>query len=399
MKKIIIALIMLSLVYMGCASTGTSNGTKNVTAADTGEIDTGVVIGEDTTANNTHSAQEYYDIGYSHYTNKEYDLAENMLKKAIADSSNFISAYILLAHTYEGMGLNDAAEKTLFAARNKNPNNPKICYSLGRLYYDMGNYSKADSMFNRSLQIDSTYAYACLGLGLDCQMRHEDRKAFAFYKKAYKLDPKNEEIAIAFSKAAVSLNKYQDAIPVLEWLSSQHPRDLQIKLNLGDAYVGAKKYSNALAIFKQLAVQMPKYAPIFTRIAQTYEQMRQYSYAKQYYEKAIEVNPKSEPAYYLYAQMYIEKLKNFSKARAILARAEKINPNSAAVPILRGDIYLYEAGRLSSYSKAIKKLKVAIKYYKMGLAKNDPSWAQYANSRIRYANKRIQYYTQKIEGY
>jgi len=399
MKKILIVLAMLSLIYTGCATSETSTGTKDVTAPDTIGIDTGVVIGEDTTANHNYGPKDYYDLGYSHYTNKEYDLAVNMLKKAIADSSDFISAYILLSHTYEGMGLNDAAEKTLLDAKRKSPTNPEIYYSLGRLYYDMGKYSKADEMYYNAIKADSTYAYAYLGLGLDCQMRNEKKKSIDFYRKAYKLNPKNEEVAIAYSKSLLELGKYNDAIPILEWLSSQHPRDLQIKLNLGDAYSGAKKYDKALVIFKQLAVSMPKYAPIYTRIAQAYQNLKQYNSAKKYYEKAIEVNPKSEPAYYLYAQMYIEKLKNFTKAKLILDRAEKVNPNSAAVPVLRGDIYLYKASKTSSYSTAIKTLKKAIAYYKIGLSKNDPSWSNYANSRIRYANKRIKFYTQKIEGY
>ncbi|NIA23436.1 MAG: hypothetical protein GWP03_04690, partial [Proteobacteria bacterium] len=66
MKKILIVLVMLSMIYTGCATSETSTGTKEVTAPDTTEIGSGVVIGEDTTANSNYGPKDYYDLGYSH---------------------------------------------------------------------------------------------------------------------------------------------------------------------------------------------------------------------------------------------------------------------------------------------------------------------------------------------
>ena len=95
---------------------------------------------------------EYNKSGLDFYNNGEYEKAREYYKKAIEADSEFIDAYYNLSIAYCENKQFGYAVSQLNEALTIEPDNAKIHLQLGSVYYQMGQYQKSLSFYEKTLK-------------------------------------------------------------------------------------------------------------------------------------------------------------------------------------------------------------------------------------------------------
>ncbi|MGE5297755.1 MAG: hypothetical protein ACM3KM_01180 [Acidobacteriaceae bacterium] len=92
--------------------------------------------------------------------------AEDALKKAIELKDNLADPYVGLARVYEKDGKLDLAKQILQQGGQKAGWSAELMYELGRITYNLKNYTDAEKIFNQVITAKPNYANAHYSLGL-----------------------------------------------------------------------------------------------------------------------------------------------------------------------------------------------------------------------------------------
>jgi Tfp pilus assembly protein PilF len=127
-------LLIALLVAAGCATTSTQTESEIGVTQNTGE------------------AKKYYNIGYEYLKNRLYADAITNFKRAIADSSTYVDAYVALAQAYEAQGDLEMVRKSFEEAKKAIPGSPAPCVGMGHCLVGMGRYDEAISEYEEALR-------------------------------------------------------------------------------------------------------------------------------------------------------------------------------------------------------------------------------------------------------
>ena len=233
---------------------------------------------------------------------------------------------------------------------------------LGNVYKDMGEYSKALSSYERSLEI-----------------------------KKVALPPNHPDLASSYNNIGIvyyNMGEYSKAL-------SSHKRSLEIKKvalppnhpnlassynNIGMVYYNTGEYSKALSYYEQsleikkvaLPPNHPDFAGSYNNIGMVYHEMGEYSKALSSYERSLEVRKVALP------------------------------PNH---PLLAGSYNNigWVQDNMGEYSKALSSYEQSLEIRKVALPPNHPDLASsYNNIGLVYMNmgefsKAVSYYEQSLE--
>ena len=229
------------------------------------------------------------------------------------------------------------------------PNHPDLAQSynnIGSVYLNMGEYSKALSSFERSLEIekvafppnhpDLAISYGCIG-SVYLNMG-EYSKALSYYERSLEI-----------RKVALPPN---------------HPDLAQSYNNIGSVYLNMGEYSKALSSFERsleiekvaLPPNHPDLAISYGCIGSVYLNMGEYSKALSYYERSLEIRKVALPPNH---------------------------PDLAQSYNNIGSVYL----NMGEYSKALSSFERSLEIRKVALPPNYPNLASsYNNIGIVYKN-------------
>jgi tetratricopeptide (TPR) repeat protein len=82
---------------------------------------------------------------------------------------------------------NDAAKETLEKALKKDPTDPEIYYLLGNICFNEKKYDEAMKYYNKTIELDSTYAQAYTSRGKIYRIYNDRDKWCENFVKAYQL--------------------------------------------------------------------------------------------------------------------------------------------------------------------------------------------------------------------
>lgn len=137
------ALVLASLVLVGCASSAERAGEKS-TALKAAEL-------------NTQLGREYMGRG-------QYEVALEKLKKAVASDKDYAPAYTMLAVLYETIGETQLAGPNYREALRIDPANGDINNNYGAYLCRIGQGADADQYFNAALK-DPFYQTPAVAMG------------------------------------------------------------------------------------------------------------------------------------------------------------------------------------------------------------------------------------------
>lgn len=133
---------------------------------------------------------------------KNPDGALGYLKESIKIKNDFIAGHIMIAEVSVQEGkLKDAIaelERTVIADPN-NPENIGIILRIGVLYYQDGDYNKAQKIFENLISMNPNYAEARYALGVVYDKKGMTSDAIAQFEAIHAIFPNNEEIQTILS--------------------------------------------------------------------------------------------------------------------------------------------------------------------------------------------------------
>ena len=171
----------------------------------------------------------------------------------------------------------------------------------------------------------------------------------------------------------VELNRYSEAMPLLDRGIAIVPNNPYGYLARGVIYRDQKQYSQALADFNKAIQLDPQLALAYYNRGLTYSNQKQYPQALVEYSKAIQLDPQKEQSYLARGNVYLDQ-KQYPQALADYNKAIQINPQYAFAYYNRGLVY----GNQERYPQALVEYSKAIQL--------DPTDASaYRNRGIIYA--------------
>ncbi|CAF1387930.1 unnamed protein product [Rotaria sordida] len=220
--------------------------------------------------------------------------------------------------TFEVIDKHDIDEKTL------PPNHPALASSynnIGAVYRNMGEYSKALSSFERSLEIqkialpanhpDLAASYNNIGMVYDNMGEYS--KALSSHERSLEirtiaLPPNHPDLASSYnnignvydnmSEYSKALSSYEQSLEIKKIaLPPNHPGLASSYNNIGLVYSNMGEYSKALSSYERsleikkiaLPPNHPDLAASYNNIGMVYSNMGEYSKALSSYERSLEI--------------------------------------------------------------------------------------------------------------
>ena len=217
---------------------------------------------------------------------------------------------------------NEAAEHLEFLL-GAEPENILYINSLGKVMLEMNQYDRAEDLFSKVYEINSTDQTALAGL----------------------------------VEALSKLGKKDEALPYLEQLSRQDPTNRGVRRYLAFLYYDAGNYEKAKVQLSILARNEDVEPDVLFKTAKTYENLGMEDQAAFYWERMLAREPDNIEAH-AYLAKYYEKKGQFDKALSHLQAGLAANPDDPASLVRIAEAY----AKVGEYEKSLT-------YYKRYLEK------------------------------
>lgn len=153
------------------------------------------LLGKDHYLYQSTMAKYYYFLSFSYYLKDPYQddpkllqIALETIDKALAIDSNVAEFYITKGHYLSALELHDQALQFLQKAQKLAPTNPTITCVIGLNYAALGNNKNARNSFERTLALDSSYAFAYNSLAILCRAEEKYEEGLKWINKALAID-------------------------------------------------------------------------------------------------------------------------------------------------------------------------------------------------------------------
>lgn len=158
--------------------------------------------------------------------------------------------------------------------------------------------------------LDNYQAY--IKLGRQYMKNADFTKAEEMFKKAIEIDPKDNWAYIGLGKCYKRQDKYDKAEEMLKKAIEIDPESYEAYIELGWCHRGQDKYEKSEEMFKKALEIDPKITWIYDELVWCYKNQRNYDEAEEILKKAIEINPKNDRICGILAQLYEEQGENRS---------------------------------------------------------------------------------------
>ena len=273
----------------------------------------------------------YYNIGYCHYSLKEYDKAAYYYERARKDAFNS-KEYVdkdqdgFLEHIYS---------------------------ALGNCYMNLERYREAVDNFEKAKEYEKRSSFIYLNLGLCYFKTDKFREALDNYEKGMEIDPSITEEKVPHAEMGIcclELGIYDKAITHFNCMVKSNPDDWLVYHFLGTAHRGVKDYAKAIEYFKKSIGLNPGEWNNYNILGATYRESGDLQKAAEALREAIRLNPKEWRNYNVLGNTLMmlehngESMEMFGKALELCddaVYAGKIKDNITAVKKKNREDYFY----------------------------------------------------------
>src|SRR3990170_3220596 len=138
-------------------------------------------------------ANEWFEKGFQHWLNKEYNSAIEAFTSAIALDPNYVYAYGNRGIAYADKGQYDRAIEDYNKAIQLDPNDAKAYNNRGVAYDKKGQHGRAIEDFNMAIQLDPNYTDAYYNRGITYYHKGQYDRAIEDFNMAIQLDPNDAD--------------------------------------------------------------------------------------------------------------------------------------------------------------------------------------------------------------
>jgi tetratricopeptide (TPR) repeat protein len=247
----------------------------------------------------------HYGLAETYMKLEKWIDAINSYKEALKydnKNSNYVHA---LVKAYEQSGKEQDSVRLVYEEAVVNlqkaikdaGDNSNNHYTLGLIYYDMGEYEKSAAEYYRAIRLDPNNSDYYNQLGLTCRKMRRIDDAVRYYKKALSLNPKIDYTR-NLGLGLQSFDRNDEAIPFLETVLRQKAKDADILISLAQAYAYKKNSDLDTAIHYlnaalEIKLDLDHTWKAYYLMGNFLYMKGTYSSAARAYEKAYEYNPNS----------------------------------------------------------------------------------------------------------
>ena len=239
--------------------------------------------------------------------------ASKLYNKYIKKNAESVEALSLFGLCMQDMGNYQHAETLFSIALSADNTRFELYQNRGITRLQMGKLIEALSDFEAGLSISPNHIDSLKNAGNICIKLNKFDRAFSFFKRAFKLNSKEDNIiaglAFCLSMRALQTIKEKKFNAAINDLNEAHelcPDSWEIIYNLGNAYLKSGNYQSAQHQYEKALKLNKTNVQLLCNKGIASERLGAFSKAATAYKKALVLDPKNHPAAYNYSLLMLK---------------------------------------------------------------------------------------------
>ncbi|XP_010267174.1 PREDICTED: cell division cycle protein 27 homolog B-like isoform X3 [Nelumbo nucifera] len=193
--------------------------------------------------------QSWCAMGNCYSLQKDHETALKNFQRAVQLNSKFAYAHTLCGHEHVALEDFENGIKSYQSALRINPRHYNSWYGLGMIYLRQEKFEFAEHHFRRAFQINPCSSVIMCYLGTALHALKKSEEALNMMDKAIIADKKNPLPMYQKANILVSLEKFDEALKVLEALKEYAPQESSVYALMGKIYKQWNIYEKAMLHF------------------------------------------------------------------------------------------------------------------------------------------------------
>ena len=216
-----------------------------------------------------------------------------------------------------------------------------------------GDYPKAATLYQNSLQINPNSAAAHFELGKILLMSGDSKNAIELLNRATLLNDNNEWYKVYLAGVYQHLKDDNKAIQIYQKLKENNPDKLEYYYHLGELYTKLKQYQAAINIYNNIEQREGLDEALSLEKQRLYLLSGKEKNAKQELEKLIDKHPEQARYYIMLGDFYLN-INNIKQAQKAYQKAKNINPQSGFLHMSLSNLYSIQNDSINSQKELLK---------------------------------------------
>ena len=189
---------------------------------------------------------------------KEYKLAEKLLKKVINVDPKLVNAHINLGYIYSELGNHSSSLKPWLKAYELSPSSDIVLYDIGYAYHSLKKYELAMEYYKKCLKVNSKYVNAYVNMAdIFLKLKQYD-KSIEESKKVLSIDKNNFYGHFNLAEAKYLKGQVDEALKYFLKTYDLKTNDIDTLNYLAEIYISKKMHEEAKTYIDQALKIDPK---------------------------------------------------------------------------------------------------------------------------------------------
>ncbi|PSS10191.1 Cell division cycle protein 27 B like [Actinidia chinensis var. chinensis] len=193
--------------------------------------------------------QSWCAMGNCYSLQKDHEIALKNFQRAVQLNSRFAYAHTLCGHEYVALEDFENGIKSYHSALRIDARHYNAWYGLGMIYLRQEKFKFSEHHFRMAFQINSRSSVIMSYLGTAFHALKRNEEALEMMEKAILADKKNPLPMYQKANILVSLEKFDEALKVLEELKEYAPHESSVYALMGKIYKRSNVYDKAMLHF------------------------------------------------------------------------------------------------------------------------------------------------------
>lgn len=202
-----------------------------------------------------------------------------------------IDKSVRLAFQYYQAGNFPQAKEICTEIGKEQPDREDICFLLGIVHAQLGEYDLAIQSLDRALQLNVGNADACLAMGAAYQKKGLYDEAVNYYQKALGIDPDFAEAYENIGDIFLAKKQFDEAVTCYKNAIQYFPHSAEIHSSLGSIFREKRQFDLATFHYRTALQFKPDCAEAYRNLGIIFHEQRRFDEAIRYYRKALEFSP------------------------------------------------------------------------------------------------------------
>lgn len=220
----------------------------------------------------------------------------------------------------------------------KNPLDPNVNCTLGRLHAALGDTLAAESFYRAAARLNPADGKPSTQLGLLLLQQGKTREGIRFFQEALRIDPRDRAARRGLMRGYLDQRKFQWAEKILKQGLANEPDDLEWLILLGKLLAERGKSAESLACFQHAVRAYPEYPDGYRFLAKEFLLTKKWRPAAEILERLLALEPLDEEGRQELALAYLGEGK-LDEARRMLDPALETGESSGLARYILGAIY------------------------------------------------------------